>query len=264
MLVCSYGVPDVFAILGQGVFNPLECAAGIAISDDHTVATKTWVASFDTNVMLTRPAPDSKGRLTLTWRHVKGENTYFGWAVPGLNPNTDAAIKSHGSFVWARTGSLYGLGTKALMKLPSGGIPVGATLSLRYDPTLGTMHARTIDGAEILCFTDMRSDLVPAVCLWDKGDSCATVNDVSSQEGVVSSASTKDGETVRKKIKQELLREKAAHTRAKQEQAAAVAVARRFVDEEALKKSETETVREKAEEEADENKVVVICNTCYC
>ncbi len=99
----------------------------------------------------------------------------FGWALPDLNPTTNRAFDTHGSFVYVSGGALWGLGTKVPSQLPGGTIAVGATVSLRYDPAQGTMHARVNGGAEVLCFTDLRNDLVPAVCLFDKGDSCAIV-----------------------------------------------------------------------------------------
>ena len=40
----------------------------------------------------------------------------------------------------------------------------GDIVSLRYDPARETMHARVNDGAEHPCFTDLRNDLVPAIC----------------------------------------------------------------------------------------------------
>ncbi len=137
-------------------------------------------------MVLTRPAPDEQGNLTVTWRRM-GANTCSGWAVPDLDPTTLQAYFTQGSFIDG-IGHLYGVGTKVIMALPSGVVVLpggtvrnGATLSLRYDPARGTMHARVNGGAEVLCFTDLRSDLVPAVCLEDRGDSCAIVVRVYSK-----------------------------------------------------------------------------------
>jgi hypothetical protein len=147
---------------------------GITLSVCNTVASKTGRYGDEaSNVLLTRPAQDSRGCFVVTWRHTKGMMNYFGWVVPNLDPNTNAAFQTHGSFVSSFRGYLHGLGTKTE---PIGVIPVGATLSLRYDPALGTMHARVNDKEEELCFTDLRNDLVPAVCLVNSGDSCAIVS----------------------------------------------------------------------------------------
>ena len=151
------------------------CARGIELSDDLTTATKTAALSWNTNVLLTRPSPGVDGSLVVTWRHAAGASTMFGWAVPDLNPTTDNAYSTHGSFVYAVTGNLFGLGTKG-SNLPGGTIPAGSTVSLRYDPARGTMHARVNGGAEHPCFTDLRNDLVPAVCLYNQNATCAIVD----------------------------------------------------------------------------------------
>ncbi len=158
----------------QARFLPDRCAAGIALSDDNTVATKTGETSYNTNVVLTRPTPDAQGNLTVTWRRLKGNMVYVGWAVPDLNPNSDRAFATHGSFIGLQ-GYLDGLGSKVIQKLPSGSVSLGDTVSLRYDPARGTMHVRVNGGAEVLCFTDLRNDLVPAVCLWGNNTSCVVV-----------------------------------------------------------------------------------------
>ncbi len=160
-------------IFFQARFLPDQCAAGITLSDDNTVATKTGERSFNTNVVMTRPAPDDQEKLVVTWRLNEGVHMCFGWALPDLDPNTEDAYFNHGSFIDG-TGYLFGLGTKVIQRLPSW-IHAGDTLSLRYDPARGTMHARVNGGAEVLCFTDLRNDLVPAVCLIGQGDSCAIV-----------------------------------------------------------------------------------------
>ncbi len=92
--------------------------------------------------------------------------------MPDLDPNTNVAYDVHGSFMSADDGKLRGIGATAIDKLPCGEIPDGGALSLRYDPARGTMHARVNGGAEVLCFTDLRTDLVPAACFIDQGDSC--------------------------------------------------------------------------------------------
>ncbi len=119
----------------------------------------------------------------MTWHHTSGPLTCYGWAVPDLNPTTDSAYNTHGCFIDTYAGDLWGMGTMAVAELPEGYvppdgrsvIPEGATLSLRYHPTQGTMHARVNKGTERLCFTDLRNDLVPAVCLVGEGDSCSIV-----------------------------------------------------------------------------------------
>ncbi len=111
----------------------------------------------------------------VTWRLTIGANTFFGWAVPDLDPNSNNAYNTHGSFVNGVNGRLYGLGTKAIFYLPNYEIPVGATFGLRYDPMRGTMHARVNSDAEALCFTGLRKDLIPAVCIIDQGNSCQVV-----------------------------------------------------------------------------------------
>ncbi len=117
-----------------------------------------------TSAVMTRPAADADGRLTVTWHQSKhGPSTCFGWAVPDLDPNVDKAFRTHGSFVGAYFGELFGLGIHVIRWLPSHAIR-DDTLSLRYDPVAGTMHARVNDGPDVLCFTDLRDDLVPAVC----------------------------------------------------------------------------------------------------
>ena len=99
----------------------------------------------------------------------------FGWALPDLNLTTNGAYNTHGSFVYVSGGTLYGLGTKG-STLPGGAIPLGAAVSLRYDPTRGTMHARVNGGAEHPCFTGLRNDLVPAVCFYEQNATCAIVD----------------------------------------------------------------------------------------
>jgi hypothetical protein len=162
----------------QARFRGDACAAGISLSADRITATKTDAGgSWTTNVLLTRPSPGADGSLVVTWRHEAGGHTMYGWALPDLNPTTDRAFETHGSFVYAVNGALWGLGTKG-STLPGGAIPVGATLSLRYDPARGTMHARVNGGAEHPCFTDLRNDLVPAVCLYNQNvnATCAIVD----------------------------------------------------------------------------------------
>ena len=127
-------------------------------------------------MLLTRPTPGADGSLVVTWRHAAGANTLFGWALPDLNPTTNGAYSNHGSFVHAYDGSLWGLGTQVISTLPGGAIPVGATVSLRYDPARGTMHARVNGGAEHPCFTGLRNDLVPAVCFLEQNATCAIVD----------------------------------------------------------------------------------------
>ena len=138
------------------------------------VATKTGKWNLDTYVMMTRPAPDEQGNLIVTWRRQKGGT--FGWALPDLDPDTGQAHATDGSFICAN-GTLYGSGTRARQELPGGtsAFSVGARLSLRYDPARGTMHARVNGGGEVLCFTGLRNDLVPAVKLYKEGASCAVV-----------------------------------------------------------------------------------------
>ena len=164
-----------FVVFFQARFLPDQCAAGITLSADRITATKTAANCFNTNVLLTRPPPGADGSLVVTWRHGAGVNTMFGWALPDLNPTTDRAFDTHGSFVYTSGGGLYGLGTKG-STLPGGDIPLGATVSLRYDPARGTMHARVNGGAEHPCFTGLRNDLVPAVCLYNQNATCAIVD----------------------------------------------------------------------------------------
>ncbi len=99
----------------------------------------------------------------------------FGWALPDLNPTTNAAFNTHGSFVYAYNGTVHGLGTKG-STLPGGDIPVRGNISLRYHPARGTMHARVNGGAEHACFTGLRDDLVPAVCFYDQNATCTIVD----------------------------------------------------------------------------------------
>ncbi len=155
-------------------FRADACAAGISLSADRITATKTAGYSQNTNVLLTRPPPGADGSLVVTWRHGAGTHIMFGWALPDLNPTTNDAYSNHGSFVYADNGYLYGLGHGSTV--PGGRIAVGATLSLRYDPARGTMHARVNGGAEHLCFTSLRNDLVPAVCFYDQNATCAIVD----------------------------------------------------------------------------------------
>ncbi len=155
----------------QARFFREKCARDIKLSDDLTTSTKTGARSWNASALLTRPSPGADGSFTVTLRRIKF-GFWFGWVVPDLNPD-DLSIFAHGSFIDLTDGELKGLGTKAVRKLPSGGIPDGATLSLRYHPAQGTMHARVNGGAEVLCFTDLRNDLVPAVNLVVKGTSCA-------------------------------------------------------------------------------------------
>ncbi len=63
----------------------------------------------------------------------------------------------------------------AITWLPRGEIAEGSTLSLRYDPARGTMHARVDGGDEVLCFDQLDHDLVPAVSLREHGDACAVI-----------------------------------------------------------------------------------------
>ncbi len=129
---------------------------------------------MDTSVVLTRPAPDDQGNLTVTWRLIKVIGSIIGWAVPDLDPNSNCAFMGHCSYIFGEA-YLGGLGTQVIQRLPSGRIFDGDTVSLRYHPARGTMHARVNGGAEVLCFTDLRNDLVPAICLFGKGESCAIV-----------------------------------------------------------------------------------------
>ena len=144
------------------------------LSKDNDKAIKLGATGWNTSVLLTRPSPNADGSLTVTFRRIKGA-FYWGWAVPDLDP-TDGAARTNGSFVNFSDGELYGLGTKVIEMLPNGEIPDGGTLSLRYDPARGTMHARVNGGAEHPCFTGLRNDLVPAVCFYEQNATCAIVD----------------------------------------------------------------------------------------
>ncbi len=109
----------------------------------------------------------------MTWRRTQG-GARFGWAVPDLDPDTNE-VSEHGSFIWTGTGEVRGLGVLVTAGLPSGRIPERATLSLRYHPVRGTMHARVDGGAEVVCCTGLRNDLVPAVIMYRQGDACDVV-----------------------------------------------------------------------------------------
>ncbi len=162
--------------LTQARFRADACAAGITLSADRITATKTAATSGNTNVLLTRPPPGADGSLVVTWRRGAGTaEVMFGWAVPDLNPIAEYACKTHGSFVYAVNGTLWGLGTKD-GNLPGGALPAGGTISLRYDPARGTMHARVNGGAEVLCFTRLRNDLVPAVYFYGQNATCSLVD----------------------------------------------------------------------------------------
>jgi hypothetical protein len=164
----------------QARFLPDQCATGIELSDDNMVATKTRPRGYDTIVLLTRPAPDALGSFTTTWRLNSDRFLSLGYALPDMDPNLYWAVVTHGSFVNSQ-GRLGGLGTKFTGvfpgQLPGGKLAYGSTLSLRYDPLQGTMHARVNSDDEVLCFTDLRDDLVPAVCLVDRGASCTIVDE---------------------------------------------------------------------------------------
>ncbi len=144
--------PDFVRVALQAQFRPDRCAAGIILSDDYTVATKPGAISHNTSVLLSRPAPDSKGTLTVTLQYTRSEYLCLGWVLPDFDPNTklddstfsyvnfnlefdrlDDAFGSFalGSFVHAMNGWLYGLGRRGDAPLPTVYSPEGGTLSLR-------------------------------------------------------------------------------------------------------------------------------------
>ncbi len=166
--------------LYQGRFLPDHCSTGIVLSSDCTLATKTDERGANSVAMLSRPTPDDQGGIVITWHLAVGGAT-FGWVVPDFHPSSESSLVPNGACV-STSGELVGVGAKAIAKLPSGGVPVGSTLSLRFHPTRGTMHARVNGGAAVLCFSDLRSDLVPAVRLHDKGDACTVLSDAANQK----------------------------------------------------------------------------------
>jgi hypothetical protein len=129
----------------------------------------------------------------VTWCHARGNSTMFGWALPDLDPNANHAHGLHlrdydsdnddmpafpafGSFISAANGELCGLGRLAIKRLPQRKIPTGASFALRYDPAQRTMHVSVNGSSEILCFTTLRQDLVPAVILAVPNDSCTILD----------------------------------------------------------------------------------------
>jgi hypothetical protein len=162
----------------QARFRPDVCAVGIILSSDQTTATlstKKKENVWNTNVLLTRPPRGADGSYVVTWRH-GGVDALYGWASPDLDPNTKDVYNTHASVVNAHDGTLHsGLGQPG-STLPGGKIAVGATLSLRYAPAQGMMHARVNGGDEHACFTSLPDDLVPAVCFFAQNNTCSIVD----------------------------------------------------------------------------------------
>ena len=158
----------------MALFLPSECAPGIAISDNYTVATKIGATSTETNVILTRPGcrhgSCADCALSVTWYINRGSELFFGWARPDMSPITDKAYINHGSFV-AANGQLFGLGINGNQTLPQ--VPPGSTITLRYEPKWRKIYARVNGEDEVLCFTAVADNLVPVVCLGVQGDSCS-------------------------------------------------------------------------------------------
>ena len=170
------------------------CALDITLTECDTTATKVKAWGTNSNVLLTRPLPDDDGNYTITWRHIMGTNTMYGWALPTLAPNDKDAYNNCGSFLAAfgsnaHSTALWGLGEK--VERISAVITPGALVTLCYNPEKGTIYGciteserrkykgllSTQDGLNALCFRGVRNDLVPAVLLYGKGDSCVVLSD---------------------------------------------------------------------------------------
>ena len=131
-----------------------------------------------------------------------GTNTMYGWALPTLAPNDKDAYNNGGSFLAAfgsnaHSTALWGLGEK--VERISAVITPGALVTLCYNPEKGTIcgcitesERRKYKGqfseanedrlnVTYLCFRGVRNDLVPAVLLYGKGDSCVVLSDYQHQ-----------------------------------------------------------------------------------
>ena len=106
----------------------------------------------------------------------------LGWGFPTIDPgglNVHRLPNAQGCFWFAATGSnntLWGIGKSGA---PSGlpVLAVGQTVTMRYHPANGTIHASINGGAETLLYSGItQRDLVPVVCFRDASDQVSLVD----------------------------------------------------------------------------------------
>ncbi len=168
------------SLSSQARFRSDACAAGITLSADRTTATKTGSNGWGTNVLLTRPSVVDSS-ITVSWRYLANGNSgntwrsCIGWAVPNLNVTMAGAYSpGNGSFVIAGgTGGQTGDGATGNTL---GALSIGDVVSLRYLPSQGQIHGRKNGNAEVLLFSGLADNLVPAVLITDSSESFIVVD----------------------------------------------------------------------------------------
>ena len=180
------------------VFSQAQAAEGLQVTDNG--ATCTRIKANDghcINARLERPSADAAGAFIVTWQCVQpgGNNgVMLGWGQPTLGLTDHNACRTSGSFVLARNGALYGIGTQQLagsnQRLAGGQFQANETLSLVYRPgaagaMAGTLHASRQGAAPQLIFSGLAHDLVPVACFFDTGACWRVVENPVRAVGVI-------------------------------------------------------------------------------
>ena len=102
-----------------------------------------------------------------------------GWGSPTIDPNAEN-IYSNGTicYLYLPKGNLlYGLaGSNKASGLPVG-LQVGGTLTLRFHPGNGTIHAAVDAGAQVQIISGItQRDLVPIVMFFNQNDQVSVVD----------------------------------------------------------------------------------------
>jgi hypothetical protein len=167
----------------SAVFSQAQAAQGLQVTDNGATCTKTDGGCSWINARLERPSADATVAFTVTWQcvdpgHAQRNNVMLGWGQPTFSLTDQNAYNTSGSFVYARDGDLYGIGTQHLagsnQRLAGGRFQANETLSLVYRPgaagaTAGTLHASRQGAAPQLIFSGLAHDLVPVACFHDQG-----------------------------------------------------------------------------------------------
>ncbi len=166
--------------------DPEKCPQQVTLSNGHTTARITSGGGvWDINLLCTLPGPAPDGSVAVKFRldHI-ANGMFLGWGSPAIDPNAKSVYNS-GSVCYfyfacpdvgkgnsAGHNKLFGLGTSTKPSgLPAPGLQVGGTLTLRYHPAHGTIHAAIDDGAPVQIYGGItQRDLVPIVSFFMQND----------------------------------------------------------------------------------------------
>jgi hypothetical protein len=167
-------------------FDQTKAADGLLVADGGAICLRVKEDNDGNmlNALLDRPTADADGGFAVTLQCVHtgdiGDNdVLLGWGQQNLGLTDSKACYGSGSFVFASSGRLVGLGEEG-EALPGGKFQRNDTLSFVYRPgtigaKAGTLHARRNGTAPQLIFSGLAHDLVPVVCFGGRSTSWRVV-----------------------------------------------------------------------------------------